>query len=74
MTDPAAIAIAAKLTIVDQEAYGERTLLWVWDDVSYPALVNRLRKLGAWPVLTDYDPVNRPGQVGLVIEKRESRD
>ena len=68
MTDPAAIAIAAKLTIVDQEAYGERTLLWVWDDVSYRVLVSRLQAQRAYPSVTHTDP-RRPGLLGIVIKE-----
>lgn len=68
MTDPAAIATAAHLTVVDQEAYGERTMLWVWDDLTLRTMEKHITNAGGIVRLTQYDP-RRPGQVGLVIEE-----
>lgn len=68
--DATALAARCKLTLFDYD--DEREMLWVIDDVSYAALVARLRKQGAWPVLTEYDPVNRPGLLGIVVKELAS--
>lgn len=68
--DARALAQRCKLTLIDYD--DTREMLWVIDDVSYAALVARLRKLGAWPVLTEYDPVNRPGLLGIVVKELTS--
>lgn len=68
--DAAALAQRCKLTLL---AYDDaRAMLWVVDDVSYAALVARLRKQGAWPGIIEYDPVNRPGQLGIVVKELTS--
>lgn len=63
------IATAAKLTVVEQEAYGERVMLWVWDDRTLRTMEKHVTAAGGIVRMTQYDP-RRPGQVGLVIEQR----
>jgi len=63
------IATAANLTIVDQEAYGARVMLWVWDGRTLRTMEKHITAAGGIVRMTQYDP-RRPGQVGLVIEQR----
>lgn len=64
-----AIAVEAGFTVVDAalDSVG-RPVLWVVDDVAYATVVNRLRKRGAWPVLTMSDP-RRRGLLGMIVQE-----